>query len=198
MRCMSVFSLWTQVCPDLNVHACGWQFIRENRFNFSSFGVCVVWFMGVSYLHFPLGLYPFAEFFDVLWRETRCSSKPGENEYLMHNQFYIPNSSLILPYTSHSISGLLSPSHHYCLLFSPRVLIKHLFIELWTGTSPDCPTLSRSVSISPLTPFPQSVNLNFFLVSLMLCFAVLTKFLESAKSPVQHKHKLLYISLLHC
>lgn len=145
--------------------------------------VCVVWFMGVSYIHFPLGLYPFAECFDVLWRETHCSSKPKENEYLMHNQFYIPNSSLILPYTSHSISGLLSPSHPCCLFFSPRVLIKHLFIEQWTGTSPDCPTLSRSVSISPLTPFSQSVNLNFIPGSLMPSCAVLTEFLESAKSP---------------
>lgn len=101
----------------------------------------------------------------------------------MPNQFYIPNSSLILPYTSLSISGLLSASLPRCLFFSPWVLIKHLFIEQWTGTSPDCPTLSRSVSISPLTPFSQSVNLNFVPVSLIPCFAMLTDFLESAKSP---------------
>lgn len=57
------------MCPDLNVHACGWQFIRENRFNFFSLGVCVCvcgWFIGVSYIHFPLGLYPFAECFEAL------------------------------------------------------------------------------------------------------------------------------------
>lgn len=120
---------------------------------------------------FPLGFLTHLLSVSMCFREKRTAlpNLRMKNEYLMHNQFYIPNSSLILPYTSHSISGLLSPSHPCCLFFSPRVLIKHLFIEQWTGTSPDCPTLSRSVSISPLTPFSQSVNLNLFPVSLLLC-----------------------------
>ncbi len=71
------------MCPDLNVHACGWQFIRENQFNSLSLSLslslCVCCVVYGCELHFPLGFVSFAKCFTVLWKETSCSSKPEED-----------------------------------------------------------------------------------------------------------------------
>ncbi len=123
MWCVSVLCLWTQVCPDLNVHACGWQFIRENLFHFFSFAVCVLCGLWV-WATFPSGVRTLCWVF-------RCSLKRiillfqtwgrlifnAKTSFIFQTplSFYLTLQIQFLRFAvsfTHSLSLFLSPSSH--------------------------------------------------------------------------------------